>query len=67
MSKSNRTKPVSVFCISARLSETWVIVSDDEKPTANTDNICNEIVNGKVPVKSVKCNYKSRNPKIREL
>ena len=48
-----------------RLSNTWVMVSDKEDATPNSDNICNEINNGQSGVITVTCNYNNRNSPLR--
>ena len=39
--------------------------SDQENATVNSDNICNEIIDGQQSVLTVNCNYNNRNPPIR--
>ena len=46
-----------------RLSETLVMVSENEKPDpSSSDTICNEIVNGELSLVTVQCNYNNRDP-----
>ena len=51
--------------IADRLSENWVIVSDEKDATLNDNNICNEIVHGEQDLVTVNCNYRGRNPPLR--
>ena len=45
-----------------RLNDTWVMVTNEERPNVNNHNICNEIRNGELPVVTILCNYSNRNP-----
>ena len=56
----NLIRVYTIYCISGRLSDTWVTVSDEEDVTPNDDNICNEIINGEQDVVTVTCDYKDR-------
>ena len=48
-----------------RLSSTWVMVSEEEDATPNSDNICNEINNEQPDVITVSCNYKDKDLPLR--
>ncbi len=48
-----------------RLSDTWVLVSNVERPEANAATVCNRIGNGAVNVVTVDCDYQGRSPPLR--
>ena len=50
----------TIYSISERLSNTWVIVSNAEYVAPNEDNICNEIIDGAQDVVTVTCNYRNK-------
>ena len=65
---------LSIFCraklyisklsssLSDRLDETWVLVSDEERPEFIDQNVCKYIKKGDHDVVSVKCDYKDVKP-----
>ena len=48
-----------------RLSDTWVIVSGEENATLDSENICNEIMNGQEYVVTISCDYNNKSPPLR--